>query len=155
MFDFLSLKCFWFSCQRRSSLIHLAPLPQIWRSLKLSCAFINHVQLQMRFHIAIQESLALVWRILVLLYLYFERLLLDVDCLSGALSLELRRELLKISILGSQPLIHSTFTSKATIGVLIISLSASSVDGADVKCLWKVLPLGLGDVAENSASWAI
>lgn len=109
----------------------------------------------MRFHIAIQESFALVWRILVLLYLYFERLLLDVDCLSRALSLELGRELLEISILGSQPLIHSTFTSKAAIGVLVISLSASSVDGADVKCLRKVLPLGLGDVAENSASWAI
>lgn len=109
----------------------------------------------MRFHIAIQESSALVWRILVLLYLYFERLLLDVDCFRRVLRLKLGRELLKIGILGSQALIHSTFTSKAAIGVLVISLSASSVDGADVKCLRKVLPLGLGDVAKNSASWAI
>jgi len=131
MFDFLSLLCFWFGCQRQSSLISLvfccsmAPLTKIRRSLKLSCTFIDHVQLQMRFHIAIQESFALVWRILVLLYLYFERLLLDVDCISRALSLELGRELLEIGILGSQPLVHSTFTSKAAIGVLVISLSAS------------------------------
>ena len=109
----------------------------------------------MRFQIAIQESFALVWRILVLLDLYFKRLLFDIDCSSRVLSLEFGRELLEIGILGSQSLIHSTFTSKAAIGVLVIPLSASLFDGADVKCLRQVLPLGLRDVAKDSASWAI